>query len=200
MLRVMSARAVVRTGTMLVLCAACAGGNHRRGEREWAAIAHWGLPITQDVLDLQGHGRANNAGATVEGHWFVRDRLALVGTATPLLVYDQSDGTAWAAAVAAGPRFHVWERGRFGLFGDVLGGVQLSTRSVPEEGTHFNWSLALGPGCEYELRDGLRLQLGYRFRHISNGRGRVAGNPSQNDHRIWVGLEWTTAGRASGER
>jgi opacity protein-like surface antigen len=184
----------------LLLCAACAGGRHHRGDRAWAATAHWGLPITRDVLDLRGNGRANNAGATVEGHWFVRDRLALLATVTPLHVYDQSDGTAFAAGFAVGPRLHVWERGRFGLFGDVLGGIQLSTRSIPEEGTHYNWSLALGPGCEYELRDSLWLQLGYRFRHISNGRGRVASNPSQNDHFIWVGLAWSFSRHASGKR
>lgn len=185
-------------GLILLLCG-CAGGNHRRGERAWAATAHWGLPITRDVLELRGNGRANNAGATIEGHWFVRDRLALLAAATPLRVYDQSDGTVFAAGVSVGPRLHVWEHGRFGLFGDVLGGVQVSTRSIPEEGTPYNWSLALGPGCEYALRDSLRLQLGYRFRHISNGRGRVASNPSQNDHSIWVGLAWTFSESASGE-
>jgi len=172
----------------LLLCAACAGGRHRQGEREWAATAHWGLPIMEEVLDLQGHGRANNAGATVEGHWYVRDRLAVVAAATPLLLYAQDDKTVYAAGIAVGPRFHFWERGRFGLFGDLLGGMQVSSRDVPPDGSRFNWSLAFGPGAEFELRPALRLQLGYRFRHISNGHGRVAGNPSQNDHVVWAGL------------
>ena len=170
--------------------AGCEGGLHRTGDRNVSVLLHAGIPIEREVFDLDGKGDAHNVGFSLAGHWYNEDRMAITLAVTPVLLYDLSEGTSYGAEAQVGPRFHLWERGRVGLLFDLLGGIAYFTRSVPEAGKHFNYTLEFGPGVEYVLNDTTRLQFGYRFRHLSDGRGQVAGNPSQNDHRIWVGLSF----------
>jgi hypothetical protein len=127
------------------------------------------------------------------GHqWWVRDRVALALSLSPLLVYDQRDGVAYGAEAQAGVRYAPFEVGRFGLFLDLFGGVGYYSPSVPPTGRHTNFSVEFGPGIECRVSETVSLLLGYRLRHLSNAGGQVADNPGQNDHRIWAGvtIDW----------
>jgi opacity protein-like surface antigen len=88
-------------------------------------------------------------------------------------------------------RYHFINVGRFSLYGDVLGGLFCMTDDWPIGGTAFNFTYAGGPGVSYKIRDGLFLDGGIRFQHVSNffieGRDR---NPIFNSFGGYIGVTW----------
>lgn len=92
--------------------------------------------------------------------------------------FDQNDDTG---AINPGFNFR-WHflHGAYGdvgdpydwtIYGEAGIGLLFAFDNVPDEGTGFNFSPRAGAGATFRLNDdGLRLQLGFRWQHFSNGR------------------------------
>ncbi|MBW7906432.1 MAG: acyloxyacyl hydrolase [Phycisphaerae bacterium] len=188
--------AVCVLASFWALQAGCAGGLHRQGEHQLSLTAGYGRPFKGTALYPDAEGRAENAGVTVGYGYFATDRLALLAAGTPLRVYNQGDGDVAAGELQVGLRYYVWEFDLagtpVGLFGEVLGGMMNGSRSVPEGGSHTNFTQDTGVGCEVQLTRRVSWISGYRLRHLSNGRiFRTDSNPSQNDHFVYTGVAFS---------
>jgi hypothetical protein len=74
----------------------------------------------------------------------------------------------------------------------VLVGILFTCDDFPTGGTDINGTYGGGPGISWRLREGLRLDTGLRFEHVSNGfyAGRDK-NPIFNSFGGYIGLMWT---------
>jgi hypothetical protein len=78
-----------------------------------------------------------------------------------------------------------------GLYAEALGGITASAKSIPEEGSNFNFTQDTGLGFEAHLDDRWRWFGGYRMKHLSNGDLFNDENPSQNNHYVFTGLAYS---------
>jgi hypothetical protein len=87
-------------------------------------------------------------------------------------------------------RWHFYNQDPISLYLDTGIGLLVSTRNVPSGGTGFNLTPRVGGGMTWRLTDdGVRLQLGARWHHISNAR--IHGddrNPSRDAPYFYAGL------------
>jgi hypothetical protein len=175
-----------------LLATGCAGGLHRKGDGQLSVVGSYGHPIRGWAIYPAGDGRAENYGVTVGYDHFLDDRLALLSAVTPFRRYNQSDGNVTAGEFQLGFRYYFYEfdvaQTPVGLFGEILGGLQLSSKSVPEEGSHMNFTQDTGVGFEAHLTDTIRWITGYRLKHLSNGSIFGTTNPAQNDHHVYTGI------------
>jgi hypothetical protein len=104
--------------------------------------------------------------------------------------HDKGDSAGAGANVLG--RYHFLNFDRFSIYGDVLGGIFYLCDDFPTGGTAFNFTYGGGPGLSIRLRDGLHLDGGVRFQHVSNvfiaGRDR---NPIFNSFGGYVGVMWS---------
>lgn len=183
-------------GLVLLVAGGCHGGLHRRGEHRLRLAGSATFPITGDTLWPQGEGRSETAAVTVGYDYFVQDRWALTADLTPYRRYGQSDGVVTAGELQIGLRYYAWEFDLLdrpvGLYLEALGGLMYGSRSVPETGSHTNFTQDTGLGLEWQLTDHVTWMSGYRLRHLSNGRiFRSDSNPGQNDHLVYTGLAFS---------
>lgn len=175
--------------------AGCHGGLHRQGEHQLSVSGSFGTPIKGDVIWPDGDGRADNAGVTLDYGYYVRDRLSVVAAGTPYRNYKQSDGDVYTGEFQLGLRYHFFDFNvadvPVGLYAEALGGIMAGSKSVPEEGSHANFTQDTGVGVEVQLMDGVQWTTGYRLRHVSNGYIFGSENPSQNDHHVYTGIAIT---------
>lgn len=177
---------------VLVLCAACAGGRHRKGDRQAVLSAGFGEPMTGRSLGFLGHGEARNVGVAGGVQQFLADRWAL-GFQLGYRYYDQEGGAAHALEVEGTARHYLFEWRDVGFLFDFTGGGSFASRSIPPGGTDSNWIFGFGLTFEVPLSETTDLLFGYQWRHLSNGKGGDSPeNPTQNDHRLWFGvaLDW----------
>lgn len=89
-------------------------------------------------------------------------------------------------------RWHFVNNEKWTVFAEAGIGVMFSTDNVPDGGTAFNFTPRAGLGFTRLLNDeGLRLQVGVRWAHISNAR--IQGdnrNPSRDSAMVYAGLMW----------
>jgi len=89
-------------------------------------------------------------------------------------------------------RWHFVNNEKWTVFAEAGIGVLVSTDNVPDGGTAFNFTPRAGLGFTRLLTDdGLRLQVGVRWAHISNAR--IKGddrNPSRDSAMLYTGLIW----------
>jgi len=172
--------------------AACHGGRHLKGDRQAVFSGSFGEPIEGKSLGFVGHGVARNLGLAAGSQWFLMDRWA-VGVQAGGRYYDQTGGAVFALEIEGTARHYLFELGPVGVGFEVSGGGQVSSRDVPPGGTSYNWVFGFGPTLEIPLGEETDLLAGYQWRHLSNGKGGESPeNPTQNDHRIWVGvaIDW----------
>lgn len=183
---------------LLLLGTGCQGGLHREGEHRLGVTGNYGEPIKGEVIWPDGEGRAQNGGVSVDYNYYLSDRTAIIAAATPYRTYNQSDGDIYAGEFQLGVRYHFWEfdiaQVPVGLYLDLLGGLTGSARSVPEDGSHLNFTQDTGIGMEVQLTDQISWISGYRLKHLSNGRLFGDENPSQNDHFVYTGLSFQLGG------
>jgi hypothetical protein len=86
-------------------------------------------------------------------------------------------------------RYHLINKGRFSLYGDILGGVLWTSDDFPNGGTELNFTYAGGPGVSWEVKPNVHIVGGLRFQHVSNGfvEGRDR-NPIMNSYGGYIGL------------
>lgn len=96
--------------------------------------------------------------------------------------------TGWEFAILPGLRayFGDWSVRPY-LEGGI--GPSFNTLDVHELGTSFNFLSFGGAGLRINLGEGSYLDLGYRFRHISNA-GLDERNSGINHHVAMVGMSW----------
>jgi hypothetical protein len=86
-------------------------------------------------------------------------------------------------------RTHLWNYGRFSLYGDFTAGVLEADQRVPPGGTDFNFTIRTGVGSAYRLTETTSLMLGVRYWHLSNARQEGPNrNPSLNAIEGYIGL------------
>lgn len=185
-------RVAAPAGLCCLLLAGCEGGIHRRGEQQLSLVGTWGHPIKDDVGWPDGEGRAEDAAAVLGYHYFVADRFAVGAAITPYRIYNQSDGDAWTGELQLGVRYFFLDFDvgdvPVGLFAEVWGGMFHGPRSVPESGSHTNFTQDTGAGFEARLTENVSWITGYRLRHLSNWGAFGNDNPSQNDHTVFTGI------------
>ncbi len=176
-------------------CAGCGSGIHRRGEHQVTLLGSYDHPIKGQAIWPDGDGRADNAGVAVGYNYFLTDRFSVGGAITPYRNYNQSDGDAAAAELQVALRYHFADfeivNTPVGLYAELLGGMMQSSASVPEAGSHTNFTQDAGVGMEVRLGEGFSWLTGYRLRHVSNGYIFSDKNPSQNDHQVYTGLAFS---------
>jgi len=87
-------------------------------------------------------------------------------------------------------RWHFVNTGAWTVYGDAGIGVLGATSEVPEGGTNFNFMPRAGVGFTRLLNDdGLRLQIGLRWFHVSNARiNGDSNNPAYDQALVYAGL------------
>lgn len=89
-------------------------------------------------------------------------------------------------------RWHFVNTQTWTVFAEAGIGVVVSTDNVPDGGTAFNFTPRAGVGFTRLLNEeGLRLQVGVRWAHVSNAR--IKGdnrNPSRDSAMVYAGLMW----------
>jgi len=144
-------------------------------------------------LDIEGEGlwdfeNAEQFQGRIGLAWFCAQNVALAFYATGGYVW-QDGGNAGTYGFDIELRWHFLAREEWSLFGSIGGGVMGSTRSVPSDGSPFNFTPSLGLGGTYEVAPDTRLYAEGRWYHISNAETYVD-NPGRNNLGIWVGLSF----------
>jgi Lipid A 3-O-deacylase (PagL) len=87
-------------------------------------------------------------------------------------------------------RWHLIHSEDWTFYVDAGIGLLFNTDSVPEGGTHVNFTPRAGLGVTYRISEsGARLQAGLRWHHISNARiTGDRGNPATDAPMLYVGL------------
>jgi hypothetical protein len=175
------------------MAAGCTGGLHREGDRQITLVGSYGEPIKDAALWYASElGRGQNTALELGYNHFFEDRLAFMVGLTPYKIFNQSDGDVYAAEFQIGFRWYFWEFDLgsvpVGLFGEILGGVMQAAKSVPEEGSHFNFTQDTGLGFEAQFTDRISWIGGYRMKHLSNAQINGYNNPAQNDHHFYTGI------------
>ena len=156
------------------------------------------VPFTDDRrwdFELLGAGnvdvtnrRTKMIGPRVAVGYYIYDNLALRAEITGYSVSTEPGDTS-AIQGSFGLRQHLLAIGNCSLFVDVGGGIFEAGRRVPEHGTDFDFTFHAGPGLAVPLRDGLDLELGTRYFHLSNAHLEGSGrNPSINGPEFFLGL------------
>jgi opacity protein-like surface antigen len=155
------------------------------------------FPVGTEYYRLQGayqnerHGENQYiaTGTFAWGHYFL-DNAGFEIQLNGYDAHDEEDGYGIGINVLA--KYHFVNVGRFSLYGDVLGGAFWVSQDFPTGGTELNFTYGGGPGLSYKIRDGLYIDGGIRFQHVSNffieGRDR---NPIFNSFGGYIGVMWT---------
>ena len=104
--------------------------------------------------------------------------------------HDGEDAAGLGINVLGRYQFFNWDR--YSIYGDVFVGLFGTTDDFPTGGTCINGTYGGGPGLSIRLRDGVELNAGLRFQHVSNGY--IAGpdrHPIFNSFGGYLGLQWT---------
>ncbi|HEY0459964.1 MAG TPA: acyloxyacyl hydrolase [Pyrinomonadaceae bacterium] len=93
---------------------------------------------------------------------------------------------AWGIA-PLGLRFNFRPRRRVQPFAESTGGFLYFNKTTPNfGGTRFNFTIDVGGGLEFKLKNKRALTVGYKYYHISNGfRGDY--NPGYDNNLIYLG-------------
>jgi len=107
-----------------------------------------------------------------------------------LWYFDQEVQAAAGVNLTAVFRWHFINTQDWTVYTDAGIGIVVSTEEVPSGGTEFNFTPRAGVGFTKELtQSGVRLQVGLRWAHISNGR--IKGNednPARDSAMIYFGV------------
>ncbi len=85
--------------------------------------------------------------------------------------------------------FHKSEDAKWTFFAEGGIGLLFTSHDVPVNGTAFGFTPRVGFGLTHQLTDDLRLQVGFRWSHISNARIKGdSSNPSRDSAMVYAGL------------
>lgn len=105
---------------------------------------------------------------------------------TPPFIYHKT------SAFGAGPVIHIQKevfiKGRFSIEADASGGLILYNKRFPFGGDVYNFMFRGGGLLVYRMNDKFSIQAGYKWMHVSNGKGLGAFNPTYEGTGISVTL------------
>ncbi len=165
------------------LNAAPAGVEFGDPKSKWWSIGAGAASNGTDV-DLNLYGRFE---------YFIAKDIELMGELGGW-TYAQEDKDAVAVNTSLVLRYHWFNNGRTTIFVDGGIGLLFSNdpvnRSGANEGTVFNFTPRMGGGVTHQLTDdGVRLEVGLRWAHVSNARiGGANDNPGRDSAMIYAGL------------
>lgn len=123
--------------------------------------------------------------------YYPKDNFA-ISLQVPGYAVQQAGADAQMFGLNLSLRDHFFQRERFSLFGDLIGGLAQSNRVVPTGGTYFNFTLQGGLGATYQLTNNLHLVAGVHLFHLSNAAIRgINHNPDLNSIEGYGGLMFT---------
>ncbi len=86
-----------------------------------------------------------------------------------------------------------WEVANFdhhNFFIEVGHGMLFTLREFPPGGTKWNFSIRRGFGFNVHLKDNRYLTFGWRWMHLSNGRGFIPENPAYEGNGLYIGFKF----------
>lgn len=148
----------------------------------------WGLGVgaatNGEDTDMNLYGRYE---------YFIAQNVELFGELGGW-TFSQEGKDAFAVNTSLVIRYHWFNNGRTTIFVDGGIGLLFSSdpvnRSGSDDGTSFNFTPRLGGGVTHQLTDeGVRLEVGLRWAHVSNARISGANdNPGRDSGMIYAGL------------
>ncbi len=165
-----------------------AGSQHVAGSRFLTTHAFYGVPILQRSFFWDGNGEVDDSGIGVHAGQCLDDHVA-IGAGSNVATWWAPGSDIYSLEIEALVRVHPdrdWP-----VFLDGTGGYQLANDDIPPGGTVWNFTFSFGGGLEFPIGKATSLLTGLQYHHISNALGREnERNPSQNEARLWVGVEW----------
>jgi hypothetical protein len=145
----------------------------------WQIVDYGGIGVAK-------HGEDDLAFLGIGGGYHVLDGLSLN---LELLgyVFDQGDHNPVAGGVNLLSRWHFLRSGPFSVYVDGAVGASYAERSVPENGTRYNFTPQAGGGMTFRIGNGTHLMAGGRFLHFSNA-GLSENNPGTDLRMFYVGV------------
>lgn len=134
------------------------------------------------------------AGPRFSNAYYFRDNLALIaeiGVYWGRVYQDKigfPDETTGGFSMDAGFRYHWLKSDKWSLFSEALIGYSVLSKSLPANGTNFNFVLQGGGGISRELSDRVRLVAGGRYFHMSNGSFFRTPNPGYDSLYVYGGV------------
>jgi hypothetical protein len=150
--------------------------------------AFHGVPILQKSFFWDGNGEVEDTGLGVHAGTYLDEQFA-VGIGSNVATWWTPGSNVHSLELEGLLRLH--PLADWPLFVDGTGGYQLATGQIPPGGTVWNFTFGFGLGLELPVGSSMSLLTAVDYHHISNALGRDnERNPSQNEARIWVGIEW----------
>jgi hypothetical protein len=103
------------------------------------------------------------------------------------LHFEQHGPDADAGNAALLLRWHLLSDVNWSLFVEMGAGIMLSTEDIPPGGSAFNFTPQAGGGFTVELHEDVRLHVGARMHHVSNG-SLYDGNPGLDSWLVYLGV------------
>ena len=129
----------------------------------------------------------------------IRKSMAL-GLTVNILYFNDDINNTWAFGFRPFMRWYPYQRNKIKLFFEYGAGCAYSLNRFPSTGTgwktdtartgtRFNFTTKYGAGAEIRLHKTLRLQVGLRHFHLSNGNIRgIQRNPSYDGNGFFAGI------------
>lgn len=128
---------------------------------------------------------------------YVVNRLAMgvgfsgmIGRGTRFIQFEPFDSNAVGLGASGFFRFDVANFSHHNLYVETGYGILLTANRFPSGGTRLNGTVRHGIGYNVRLKSGQFLFFGWRWIHISNGRGFVPDNPAYDGNGIYLGLKF----------
>jgi hypothetical protein len=161
---------------------------HEAGSTFIQTRAFYGVPILHKSFYWDGQGEVYDSGLGVHAGKFVSEQFA-VGIGSNLTTWWTPGSDVYSVELEMLLRWfpvHDWP-----VFINGTGGYQLANHDIPPGGTVWNFTFSWGLGVEWPIGNSTHLITAADYHHISNALGRQNDrNPSQNEVRFWVGVEW----------
>lgn len=166
-----------------------AGVRHGAGSSFAEVRTHYGVPILQRSFFWDGNGEVDDSGIGFHAGSCLTDHIA-IGAGSNLTSWWTPGRDVYSIEAEGLLRAHPFDS--VPVFFDATGGYQLANDQIPPGGTVWNFTFGFGGGVEVPLDRGTALLAGVHYHHISNALGRDNDrNPSQNEARLWLGVEWS---------
>ena len=98
-----------------------------------------------------------------------------------------NEGSYFGGALQSVMRCHFVNYGSWSLFVEAGAGLSYLSKSVPADGTNFNFLLLAGLGLTKQISDSVHFMIGHRWVHLSNA-STQSRNPAYDGKMIYAGF------------
>ncbi len=129
--------------------------------------------------------------------YYLLNRIAIGGAASVAIPRGERivNGSSLSAntvglAIAGSLRIEVLNLSHHSFYLDTQQGMIFTLHSFPPGGTHGNFMVKYGLGYTIHLSHKKYLSFGWRWMHISNGKGLVSSNPAYDGNGLFIGFKF----------